>query len=105
MSAADAARVEVCITSIPDKFASGARSRSTTSTGGAAPVGRDDEAAAIEEQIVVAADLIDVDHRHILLARDVAEHRLAHALLADGKWRRREVQQDLGAEQARIFGR
>ena len=42
-------------------------------------------AAAIKDQIVVAAHLIDVQQRKLVTLRGVPKHLLSQCLLADGK--------------------
>ena len=54
--------------------------------------GRVERAAApVEYEIVVAAELIHVDHGHAVLARHVAEHLFTPLVLAGGERRRRQV--------------
>ena len=42
-------------------------------------VGVERAAPAVEDEIVVAAELVDVDDRHVMLARHAAEHLFAAA--------------------------
>ena len=52
----------------------------------------EDHAAPVEDQIVVAADLVHVDDVHPVTAGEDAEHLLAHDLLAGRERRRRQVE-------------
>ena len=58
----------------------------------------EDHAAAVEDQVVVAADLVHVGDVHPMAAGEHAEHLLAHRLLAGRERRRRQVDEDAGAE-------
>jgi hypothetical protein len=62
-------------------------------------------AAPVEHQVVVAADLVDVNHRELVLPGEFGQHPLAQALLADRKRRGRHVDEQVGAGPPRLFDR
>ena len=62
-------------------------------------------APAVEHQVVVAAELVDVDERHAVLARHAAEHLLAPLVLAGRERRRRQVDDRLGAGADQLLDR
>ncbi len=62
-------------------------------------------AAAVEDEIVVAAELVDVRERHPILQRHAAEHLLAPAVLAGGERGRRQVDDGFGARAHQLFDR
>src|SRR5256885_11589449 len=57
----------------------------------------DHDRRAVEEELVVAADLVDVDERRAVAAGDAREELLARLPPASGGRRRRNVEEDLGA--------
>ena len=62
-------------------------------------------APAVEHQVVVAAELIDVDDAHFVAARHAAEHLLAKMVFSGGERRRREVQDRLCAGRREFLDR
>ena len=88
-------------------------SRSTTTTSSRNAARARDHAAAridhgappVEDQLVVAAHLVDVHDRHAVLAGQGAEHALAEPLLARLEGRGRQVQHDRRARLARLLDR
>ena len=69
------------------------------------PVASKHTAAAIEHQIVVAAELIHVGDRHTVTSRHAAEHLFAEALLAGDEGRRREIEDGLRAGANQLLDR
>ena len=61
------------------------------------PVGRNRHARAVENQVVVAADLIDIDNWTPLFLGDGAQHLKAQISLVDGIGRGGKIQQDAGS--------
>ncbi len=68
-------------------------------------VGVEGAAAAVEHEIVVAAELIHVGDRHVVLARHAAEHLLAPDVLAGRERRGRQVDDRRGAGIDQLFDR
>ena len=62
-----------------------------------AAVGVEGAAPAVEDEVVVAAELVDVGDRHAVLARHAAEHLFAPPVLAGRERRRRQLTIDVGA--------
>ena len=63
----------------------------------------EDTASAIEDQVVVAAYLIDVEERNPVLFRQVSQHGLAVFLLAGGEGRGGEVDDSLGSRRHQLL--
>ncbi len=62
-----------------------------------AALGVEGATSAIEDQIVIAANLIDVGEGKAVAARHLPEHALAQFLLACGERRRRKIENGVGA--------
>ena len=83
----------------------------TTSASNARPraigvaVGVECQAAAVEDQVVVAAELIDVHDRHVMLPRHAAEHLFAAPVFADRERRCRQIDDRVGARADQLFDR
>ena len=62
-------------------------------------------AAAVENEVVVPAELIDVDDRHAVLGGHAREHLFAFRVLADRKRRRGKVDDRFGANSNELLDR
>ena len=64
---------------------------------GDSAVGHDGQAAAVENQTVVSADLIDIDDGLVMMTRERTQHVDAQSALVDGVGRRGNIYYYFGA--------
>ena len=67
--------------------------------------GVDDDRGAVEEQLVIAADLIYIDKRDAVTRGDAREELISRAPLAAVERRRRDIQDDFGALSRQLVDR
>ena len=68
-------------------------------------VSRERAAAAVEDEVVVAAHLIHIEHRRVVLGCEASEHSFAQQILAGGERRRREIDDGFSARSGQVPNR
>src|SRR5205085_3285445 len=72
---------------------------------GDAPLLVEDDGAAVEDELVVAADEVEVRDRHAAVLREAREHPPPHTRLALGERRGGDVQEQGGPAADRLLAR